>query len=141
MSELSNEGSIRIGGISVNGLKVRRASTNVELPSGGSLVIAGLLSEDTRQNIEGVPGLKSLPILGTLFRSRDFQKRETELIVMVTPYTVNPVAMSKLALPIDGLQESSDAKANFMGQLNRVYGRDGKLPAGNYEGNFGFIIE
>jgi pilus assembly protein CpaC len=141
VSELSNEGAIRIGDISVNGLKVRRASTNVELPSGGSLVIAGLISEDTRQNIEGVPGLKSLPILGTLFRSRDFLKQETELLVMVTPYTVNPIAQSQVAYPTDGLHDPSDAKANFMGQLNRVYGRDDKLPSGNYEGNYGFIIE
>ncbi len=92
VSEISNEGADHADAISLPGLKVRRANTTVELPSGGSLVIAGLISDDTRQNIDGVPGLKNLPILGTLFRSRDFQKQETELVVIVTPYMVNPVA-------------------------------------------------
>ncbi len=142
VSEISKELTVELGfGAAIPGLNVRRAKTTVELPSGGSLVMAGLISEDTRQNLDGVPGLKSLPILGTLFRSRDFQKKETELVIIVTPYTVNPVGMSQVALPTDGLFDPSDAKANFMGQLNRVYGRDDKLPAGQYEGNYGFIIE
>ena len=141
VSELTSEGAVTFSSFAIQALKVRRASTTVELPSGGSLVMAGLISDDTRQNIDGVPGLKNLPILGTLFRSRDFQKKETELVVIVTPFTVNAVSASKLALPTDGLHPASDARADFLGQLNRVYGRQDALPAGRYEGNFGFIVE
>lgn len=137
VSELSSEAAV----LGIPGLKVRRASSTVELPSGGSLVIAGLVSEATRQNIEGVPGLKKLPILGALFRSRDFQKQETELVIIVTPYTVNPVNRSALARPDDGLVAASDLNATFMGQLNKVYGREEVLPDGDYEGKFGFIVE
>jgi pilus assembly protein CpaC len=142
VSELSTEGAVSFGnGGAIQGLKVRRANTTVELPSGGSLVMAGLISDDTRQNIDGVPELKNLPILGTLFRSRDFRKKETELVVIVTPYTVNAVAANKLATPVDNLEPASDARATFLGQLNRVYGRSEQLPAGHYDGNFGFIVE
>lgn len=141
VSELSNEGSITLTTVSLPGLKVRRANTTVELPSGGSIVIAGLISDDTRANIDGVPGMKNLPILGTLFRSRDFQKQETELVVIVTPYVVNSVAMSELVRPGDGLIPASDARATFLGQLNKVYGKDQALPSGEYEGNYGFIVE
>ena len=89
VSELTDENALVFGGgllggdIRVPGLKVRRADTTVELPSGGSLVMAGLLSQEQKQIINGVPGLKDLPVLGTLFRSRDFLKNETELVVMV----------------------------------------------------------
>lgn len=141
VSELTNEGAVRLATISISGLKVRRANTTVELPSGGSLVIGGLISDDTRQNIDGTPGLKSLPILGTLFRSRDFQKKETELVVIVTPYTVNAVAQSDLTLPTDGFVPATDIQADFLGQLNQVYGRGSELPAGRYHGNYGFIVE
>lgn len=141
VSELSTEGAVSLAYISVKGLHVRRTNTTVELPSGGSLVIGGLISDDTRQNIDGVPGLKSLPILGTLFRSRDFQKKETELMVIVTPYTVNAVAASKLALPTDGVDSATDTEATFLGQMNRVYGRNTTLPSGRYQGNYGFIVE
>jgi pilus assembly protein CpaC len=145
VSELSTEGAISItsGNITstIPGLKSRKTSTTVELPSGGSMVIAGLISDDTRQNIEGVPGLKSLPILGGLFRSRDFQKKETELMIIVTPYIVNAVATSDLALPTTGLDPATDSQAVFLGQLNQVYGRADKLPAGEYRGKYGFIVE
>ncbi|MEZ5923537.1 MAG: type II and III secretion system protein family protein [Hyphomicrobiaceae bacterium] len=141
VSEISSEGAVTLTTVSLPGLKVRRANTTVELPSGGSLVIAGLISDDTRANIDGVPGIKNLPILGTLFRSRDFQKQETELLVIVTPYVVNPVHISKINKPTDGLIPASDARATFLGQLNKVYGKDEALPSGDYEGNYGFIVE
>ena len=102
VSELSNEGAVVLSNISIPALRVRRAETMVELPSGGSLVIAGLLSDQSRQAISGYPGLKNLPVIGALFRSRDFLKSETELVVMVTPYVVKPVARQQLASPDDG---------------------------------------
>ena len=103
--------------------------------------MAGLLSDEVRQNIDGFPGLKDVPVLGTLFRSRDFIKRETELVVIVTPYTVRPVARQHLARPSDGLMPASDRAANFLGHLNRVYGRGTTLPDGGLKGDYGFIVE
>ena len=141
VSELSNDGAVSVGSINIQGLKVRRANTTVELPSGGSLVLAGLISDDTRQNLDGLPGLKKLPILGSLFRSRDFRKKETELVIMVTPYMVKPVARQKLTRPDKGFVPASDQKSVFMGQLNQVYGRREEMPAGGYKGNVGFIID
>jgi len=142
VSELTNTGAVSLSSISIPALRKRQAKSTVELPSGGSLAIAGLISEDTRQNIDGMPGLKNLPILGTLFRSRDFVKQETELVVIVTPYTVRPIARQHLARPLDGLADPTDMKANFLGHLNRIYGHGGTaLPAGDLKGDYGFIVE
>ena len=140
VSELTSVGAVIVDGFSVPALKTRRAKSTVELPSGGSLAMAGLISDDVRQNIDGLPGLKDVPVLGTLFRSRDFIKRETELVVIVTPYTVRPVARKDLALPTDGLAPATDFKANFFGHLNRIYGRDIAIPAGSLK-DYGFIVE
>ncbi|MEX6508878.1 type II and III secretion system protein family protein [Jiella sp. M17.18] len=129
-------------GVGIIGLRKRLADTTVELPSGGSLVIAGLMRDETRQVISGFPGLAKIPVLGTLFRSRDFQHYETELVVIVTPYLVRPVARQALARPDDGLNFSSDGSANFLGRLNRVYGHmQTDLPPGRYHGVVGYIYK
>ncbi len=142
VSELSTEGAVVLRNISIPALKVRRAETAVELPSGGSIVIAGLLSDQSRQAISGYPGLKSLPVLGTLFRSRDFQAKETELVVLVTPYVVKPAARQQLARPDDGFAWASDVNADLLGQMNRIYGRDPeRAPVGSYAGDVGYIVE
>ncbi|MEQ8823490.1 MAG: type II and III secretion system protein family protein [Filomicrobium sp.] len=141
VSELSNQGAVQIGSLQIPAIKTRRANSTVELPSGGSLAMAGLLSEDTRQNIDGFPGLKDVPILGTLFRSRDFIKQETELVIMVTPYVVRPTARKDLARPSDGLADATDLKANFLGHVNRIYGRGTAIPDGGLKGDYGFIVE
>ncbi len=141
VSELSNDGAVVISQIQIPALKKRQANSTVELPSGGSIALAGLISDDVRQNIDGFPGLKDLPVLGTLFRSREFIKRETELVVIVTPYLVKPVSKQDLARPLDGLAESSDRKANFMGHLNRIYGTERIAPVGDLKGDYGFIVE
>ncbi len=141
VSELSNNGAIVLDSTQIPALKKRQANSTVELPSGGSIALAGLISDDVRQNIDGFPGLKDLPMLGTLFRSRDFIKRETELVVIVTPYLVKPVAQKDLAKPLDGLAEASDRKANFMGHLNRIYGTESAAPVGDLKGDYGFIVE
>lgn len=141
VSELTNNGAVTLSNISIPALKKRSAKSTVELPSGGSLAMAGLLSDDTRQNIDGFPGLKDLPVLGTLFRSRDFIKQESELVVIVTPYLVRPTARNDLAKPIDGLANSSDRKANLLGHLNAIYGRGNTVPAGDLKGDYGFIVE
>ncbi|MFZ4807011.1 MAG: type II and III secretion system protein family protein [Hyphomicrobiaceae bacterium] len=140
VSELTNAGAVTLSGITIPALKKRTAKSTVELPSGGSLAMAGLLSDDVRQNIDGFPGLKDVPVLGTLFRSRDFIKRETELVVIVTPYTVRPTSRKELATPGDGLAPASDLRANFLGHLNRIYRREIVLPAGSLK-DVGFIVE
>ena len=99
VSELTDVGAVTLASITISALKKRQAKSTVELPSGGSLALAGLISEDTRQNIDGFPGLKDVPVLGTLFRSRDFTKNETELVVIVTPYIVRPTARRTWLVP------------------------------------------
>jgi pilus assembly protein CpaC len=141
VSELTNVGAVVIDSTSIPALKKRQANSTVELPSGGSIALAGLISDDVRQNIDGFPGLKDIAILGTLFRSREFIKRETELVVIVTPYLVKPVRGKDLAKPLDGLAEASDRKANFMGHLNRIYGTESAAPVGDLKGDYGFIVE
>ncbi len=142
VSELSNEGAVVLANITIPALKVRRAETVVELPSGGSLVMAGLLSDQSKQALSGYPGLKSLPVLGTLFRSRDYLKNETELVVLVTPYVVKPVPRSNLAQPDDGFGWASDVNSDLLGQMNRVYGRNPeRAPVGRFNGDLGFVVE
>ena len=141
VSELSNDGALVLSGVQIPSLKKRSALSTVELPSGGSIVMAGLLSDTTRQNIDGTPGLKDVPILGTLFSSKDYQKAETELVIIVTPLMVRPTAMANLARPSDGLAAASDLKMNFFGHLNRVYGKGRQIPDGGLKGNYGFIVE
>lgn len=141
VSELSSQGAVSIGGLQIPALQKRQANSTVELPSGGSLALAGLLSENTRQNIDGFPGLKDVPVLGTLFRSRDFVKEETELVVIVTPYMVRPTARRELARPLDGLGDATDRKANFLGHVNQIYGRGPAIPDGGLKGDYGFIVE
>lgn len=143
VSEISSVGSITLSGFQLPALKKRQAKSTVELPSGGTLAMAGLLSDDTRKNIDGLPGLKDLPILGALFRSQDYIKRETELVVLVTPYVVRPTAMKKFARPTDGMAAASDLKSNFLGHMNRVYGRKANtvVEHGLKDGDLGFIVE
>lgn len=149
VSELTNEGALTLatGGnsafsLTIPGLKVRRAESTVELPSGGSLILAGLIHEATKQNINGFPGLKNLPVLGALFRSRDFENTETELVVIATPYIVDPVNRGQLARPDEGFAQASDHEVTLMGRLNAVYGlRTGERPRGAYHGDIGFIVK
>jgi pilus assembly protein CpaC len=142
VSELSAEGAIRLGNnINIPSLKVRRASSTVELPSGGALVLGGLLQEATRQNINGVPGLMNIPILGTLFRSRDYQNGQTELMIMVTPYLVRPTSPANLARPDDGFADADDPSTILLGRLNKIYGGRGDRPNRNYHGSYGIILD
>ncbi|MEM5581213.1 type II and III secretion system protein family protein [Roseibium sp. AS2] len=140
VSELSNEGAVSAGGITISALKVRRAESTMELPSGGTLVMAGLLKESYSQSIEGVPGLMQIPILGALFKSRDFLRNQTELAVFVTPYVVRPVAVSKLVRPDKNLMAPSDAETIFLNRLNKIYSPGGNAE-GTYHGQIGFIYK
>lgn len=142
VSELTTQGQFSQNGFTMPALKVRRAETTLELPSGGSLVMAGLLSDSTKQNIDGVPGAKDLPVLGQLFRSRDFQKNETELVVIVTPYVVDPTNRKNIALPTDGFAPASDMDTILMGRLNATYGANGAAPTDKkLKGPVGFVVD
>jgi pilus assembly protein CpaC len=142
VSEVSNDNSINISGLTVPSVKTRRAETTLEIPSGGSMAMAGLIQDQTKQAINGLPGLSTLPVLGALFRSRDFQNNQTELMVMVTPYIVRAVAQKDLSRPDDGFAAAADPQADLLGSINRIYGVPGRTePAKNYRGTYGFITD
>jgi pilus assembly protein CpaC len=133
--------------LTIPSISTRRADTTVEIPSGGSLALAGMIQEKTKQQINGVPGLMQLPILGSLFKSRDYINNQTELMVIVTPYVVRAVAQKLLSRPDDGFADPSDPQTALLGRLNRIYGsasQPAAAPAesaGNYRGKYGFILD
>ena len=148
VSEPTFEGSTSLqGGGSAPGLtrlaiKRREAETSVELPSGGSIVLAGLVQDNVRQAMSGYPGISKIPVLGTLFRSKDFVRNETELVIIATPYLVKPVARNQLSRPDDNFNPPNDGAGFFLGKVNRVYGRmETDLPPGRYHGAIGFIYK
>lgn len=142
VSELSQEGSYSVGGTTIPSLKSRRADTTLEIPSGGSMVMAGLIKQQTKQSISGMPGISHIPVLGTLFRSRDYVNNNTELMILVTPYVVRAVAQKDLSRPDDGFADSSDPQAELLGSINRIYGAPGRAePARRYRGTYGFITD
>jgi pilus assembly protein CpaC len=124
----TSTGTVQTGGLTIPALDVRRAETTIELPSGGSFAIAGLMQHTTKQQIDAFPGLKDLPVLGALFRSRDFQNDETELVVLVTAYMVNPVSEASLATPSDGYVTPGDPETILLGRLNTVYKKSTDKP-------------
>ena len=106
------------------------------------MMIAGLIRDDVRQVISGTPGLSKLPVLGTLFRSRDFVRNETELVIIVTPYLSRPVSRARLAKPDDNFTPPSDGAGMFLGRVNRVYGTmQGNRAPGRYHGVVGYIYK
>ena len=105
-------------------------------------MIAGLLQERTRQNLDSLPGLMNLPVLGALFRSRDYQSGQTELVIIVTPYLVSSTSPQNLQTPADGLQIANDAETILLGRLNRAYNRAPQATAGrSYQGPVGYVVE
>ncbi|MGQ4274737.1 type II and III secretion system protein family protein [Terrihabitans sp. B22-R8] len=143
VSEPSTVGSIVTNGIAVSGLTTRRANTTVELPSGGSLAMAGLLQDNARQGFAGLPGVINLPVLGALFRSREYIRGQTELVVIVTPYLAKSVNEKKLARPDDGYAAPTDAESILLGRLNKVYapGKGRVTNTKAYRGPIGHIVE
>ena len=147
ISELSSLGAFSMtSGTTANlvipGLSVRRAETTVELPSGGSFMIAGLLQQTTKQTIDSLPGMTTMPILGSLFRSRDFLNGQTELVIIVTPYIVDPTRPQNLQTPADGLDFASDMSTVLLGRLNKVVKAPTGANAGRaYQGPVGYVIE
>lgn len=147
VSELTNNGAFTVGGgngqagLSIPGLNVRRAETTVELPSGEAMMIAGLLQEKTRQSVDSLPGVMNLPVLGSLFRSRDYISGETELVIIVQPFLVNGAHPSRLQTPVDGLRIASEPEAVLLGKLNKRARAPGAPPPAAYQGPVGYVIE
>jgi pilus assembly protein CpaC len=144
VSEVSTENALTGGanGTTIPSIKTRRAETTLEIPSGGSIAMAGLIQEKTKQAVNGIPGLDSLPVLGALFRSQDFINNQTELMVLVTPYVVRAVAQKELSRPDDGFAPASDSQSTLLAQINRIYGVAGRAEmASGSPSNFGFIID
>jgi pilus assembly protein CpaC len=146
VSELSNDNAITLNqagnSLTVPSIKTRRAETTLEIPSGGSMAMAGLIQEQTKQAVNGLPGLDQLPVLGALFRSQDFVNNQTELMVLVTPYVVRAVAQKEMSRPDDGFAPASDSQSTLLGRINRIYGLAARVdPVGGMQSNFGFIID
>jgi pilus assembly protein CpaC len=157
VSELTNTGAFTLAGgqsfnpttgqvttapgITIPALNVRRAQTTVELPSGGSFAIAGLLQHTTKQQLDAFPGLKDMPVLGALFRSRDYQNNETELVILVSTYLVKPTSEKRFAAPTDGFVPPTDSDTILFGRLNAEHPPvpDGLKSAGNTK--LGFIVQ
>jgi pilus assembly protein CpaC len=156
VSELTNEGAfvqsatetvsaagqpVNVASLTIPALAVRRAETTVELPSGGAFAIAGLLQHTTKEDIDGFPGLKDMPVLGALFRSRDFQNNETELVIIVSAYLVDPTTEDKLAAPTDGFIPATDPQQDILGKMNTSFGNDPHGLKSAADGRAGFIVE
>lgn len=140
VTEVDQTNTFTYNNVAVPGFKTRKNETTIELPSGGSIATAGLLSQRSAQAITGLPGLINLPILGALFRSRDYVREESELMIIVTPYIAKPVSSQEVARPDDGFVDSSDPQAWLLGRVNRLYSsRNNPQIMKNFKGRIGFI--
>lgn len=141
VSAIAPENSITAAGINIPGLRVRRAETTVELPTGGSLVIAGLLRDEFTTTINGVPGASDIPFLGALLRTNSLARTETELVVAVTAYLVKSINPDQVRVPTEGLAPPSDYDLYLRGRLHAVYGRtEGEPPEDALRGPIGYIV-
>ena len=156
VSELSAAGGVNVGsnvvvgadgelqtvpGFVVPAVTARNAQTTVELPSGGSIAIAGLLQENITDFVNGVPGIKETPVLGGLFRSQEFQSDQTELVIIATPYLVTPTDPSKLTDPMRGHVSPTMIQSVLLGQLEAAYGVTGQTGSQQLAGPLGFILD
>ncbi|OFX13308.1 MAG: hypothetical protein A2516_02075 [Alphaproteobacteria bacterium RIFOXYD12_FULL_60_8] len=142
VSAIDTTVTVTVGGSTdVNGLKVRRAETTVEMPSGGSLMIAGMLQNDITETVNGLPYLKDIPILGQLFRSNSFARDESELVVIVSTFIVEPVDNGKLTLPTDKMIPPSDLDMYVFGKLLHTYTDVGPPPSEAVVGPMGYIVK
>lgn len=147
VSDLSSENAITLTPVpgqtlTIPSIRARRAETVIEVPSGGTLAMAGMIQEQTKQQINGFPGLMQLPILGALFKSRDYINKQTELMILATPYVVRAVAQKDLSRPDDGFADAPDSSTVLLGRLNKIYGIPDKVDPGQvYRGNVGFIMD
>ena len=140
VTELDYQAAVTIQGVTVPGLRTRKNETTVEVPSGGSIASAGFLQTTSNQVINGLPGAMDLPILGALFRSRDYQRNETELMIIITPYLMKATDANALPKPDDGFAHSSDPQAWLLGRINRLYASPNNPETlKNFNAHVGFI--
>jgi pilus assembly protein CpaC len=140
VTEIDYQAAQSYGGVTVPGFKTRKNETSIELPSGGSIATAGLLTQKSDQAINGLPGLLNLPILGTLFRSRDYLRNETELLIVVTPYIARTLAAREVTRPDDGFADATDPQGWLLGRVNRLYANPQHPQAApRFKGRIGFI--
>ncbi len=140
VNEIDPSTSVTYSGGTVPGFKTRKNETTVELPSGGSIATAGLIQQNNSAAINGLPGLLDLPVLGALFRSRDYARLETELLIVVTPYIVKPIPAKEVSRPDDNFRDASDPQAWLLGRINRLYASPNNPDLNqNYKGRIGFI--
>ncbi|MFN0046533.1 MAG: type II and III secretion system protein family protein [Sphingorhabdus sp.] len=117
VSDISSQGAVRVGGLEVPATTTRMAETTVELGSGQSMMIAGLLSNQLNTSVDKTPGAGDIPILGALFKSNGWRRNETELMIVITPYLVKPVSDSEIKLPTDGIHSANDAERLLLGKV------------------------
>ncbi len=149
VSDLSSNNALTIAipgttnSATVPSIRTRRADTTVEIPSGGALAMAGMIQDETKHVVNGLPGLMELPVLGPLFKSNDYVNQRTELMILVTPYVVRAVATKDLSKPDDGFADPSDPAQVLLGRFNRIYGVGGPAdpPPDGYRGKLGFILD
>lgn len=142
VSEISNINPTRVSGFDIPSINTRRARTTVELAPGESFMIAGLIKDQMDSSVEQLPGVKELPILGALFRSTSFQRNETELVIAVTPYIVDPLKNSDVKLPTDDFRPASQVETFFFGALGSLSGRAGVIArTPGLEGPIGFMVD
>ncbi len=141
VTEVNVEGGYTAGPVNIPATKERSAKTSVKLPTGSTLAIAGLIEEKTRQQFNEVPGISKIPILGALFRSRDFIRSETELLILVTPYLTAPGHVNDYTLPTDKLEFAGDAEAVFLGHMEKLYGVGNGPKGQSLKGGVGFVLD
>jgi pilus assembly protein CpaC len=142
VTDIDYSTQLTIDGVSIPGFRTRNNTTTVELPSGGSIASAGLISTQTEQAVNGFPALMNLPVLGALFRSRDYQRKETELLIVVTPYIVHALDPNQIVRPDQNFQDASDPQTWFLGRVNRIYSTSqSPQPMPGYAGKIGFITQ
>ncbi len=129
-------------GVQFNGFSTRRAKTTIELKDGESFAIAGLLQDEFVDNANQLPWVGDVPILGTLFRSADFQRRQTELVIIVTAYLISPVTEDAIELPTDRIRLPSEEDLFLLGKLGHAADPVIRSVAGReFEGAYGYVVE
>lgn len=142
VSEISQDNGIQISGFTIPSINTRRVKTTVELAPGESFMLAGLIKDQMRTTIDQLPGVKEVPVLGALFRSTEFQRNESELVIAVTPYIVDPLKSSDVKLPTDDFRPSSQMELFFYGALGSLSGNVSRVSqTPPVEGPIGFMVD
>jgi pilus assembly protein CpaC len=141
VSQISSSNAVQISGFNVPSIDTRRAKTTVELAPGESFMIAGLINDQMRATINQLPGVKDLPVLGALFRSTEFQRNQTELVIAVTPYIVDPLKSSDVKLPTDNFRPATQMEMFFLGALGSQSGDISRAKTQALEGPIGFMVD